>query len=140
MPGRTFSKRIARSLCGEVHRDDGIDPKWESRGRSRGKCQRKARQLCQQVAETLSFVLGGGSDDSLDGLVVLGVEPSPDTTRLLVTVAAGDAETVDPTAILEALERDAPRLRNEVAGAITRRKAPVLAFQLALRTDDRPRV
>ena len=140
MPGRKFSKRIARSLCGEVHRDDGIDPKWESRGRSRGKSQRKARQLCHQVAETLSFVLGGGNDDALDGLVVLGVEPSPDTTRLLVTVAAGDLVTVDPIAILEGLEREAPRLRYEVAAAITRRKAPVLVFQLALRSEDRLRV
>jgi ribosome-binding factor A len=126
-------------MCGEFHGDDGIDPKRDSRGRPRAKNQRKTRQLCQQAAETLSLVLEGGDDDCLGGLVVLRVEPAPDASRLLVTVAALDAREVDRFAILRNLDRAMSRLRSEVARAITRRKAPALAFRLALRTGDLPR-
>ena len=48
---------------------------------------RKAFQLCHQVAETLEEVLAECGDGVLQALRVLDVEPAPDASRLLVTVA-----------------------------------------------------
>ncbi len=44
-------------------------------------------QLCHQVAETLEEVLAECGDVVLQDLRVLDVEPAPDASRLLVTVA-----------------------------------------------------
>ena len=48
---------------------------------------RKALQLCHQVAETLEEVLAECGDGLLQALRVLDVEPAPDASRLLVTLA-----------------------------------------------------
>jgi ribosome-binding factor A len=80
------------------------------------------------------LALESGKDDALSGIIVVRVEPAPDTTRLLVTVTAPCQVIHDPVGVLETLKREAPRLRYEVASAITRRRAPLLAFQLCLPT------
>ena len=90
---------------------------------------RKARQLCCQVADTLNYALG--DDASLAGLLVVAVEPAPDSTCLLVTLCPQLAdEPLDTRAILARLEASAGRLRFEVASAITRKRAPKLLFRL----------
>lgn len=120
-----------RALCGEVHGDDGVDPRqfFEKRVRSR-ELNPKAEQLCRQAAETLSQLFQGElGDDRLNCLRVESVQPASDSSRLLVTVvadcAAGD---FDRTAIDRQLQAAAGRLRTAVAEAITRRKAPSLVF------------
>jgi ribosome-binding factor A len=133
MLARKPSRRVLRALCGEVHSEDGVDPRRDNRHRAGSQAMRKARRLCQQVADTLSLVLDDGSDDLLGDLTVLKVDPAPTTARLLVRVAAICEPGRDPAQFVNALERAAPRLRCEVAAAITRRKAPILAFQLCLR-------
>ena len=43
-----------RAHCGELHADDGVDPRDFFRpDRQRTKLDRKTRQLCQQVQQTL---------------------------------------------------------------------------------------
>ena len=93
---------------------------------------RKALQLCGQVAETLAFVLAGETgDDVLRDLVVVSVVPAPNTSRLLVTVspsvAAADA---DLDAIGSSSTKCAARLRGEIATAIHRRRVPELTFRV----------
>jgi len=89
--------------------------------------QRKAQQFCRQVQRALNLALAeSGSDEYLASLFVEEVSPAPDCGRLLVHVLV-------PTryAIAEAigtLRRNAPRLRSEVAMAITRKRAPELVF------------
>ncbi len=129
MPLRKPSRRRLRSLCAEVHPDDGSDPRLFFRDRDAGKKPgHKARQLCRQVAEVLDSALG---DEQLGDLIVVAVEPAPDGSRLLATVAPRPASgPIDPPAILASLDRAAGRLRSEVAAAITRKRAPLLVYRV----------
>ena len=99
----------------------------------RGGPDRKTLQLCKQVQQTLEYVLTGESgDDTLRGLYVAAVDPAPDASRLLVTVTPQDRTAAfDAAAVLEKLAYAQPRLRSEVAGAISRRKVPDLTFTYA---------
>jgi ribosome-binding factor A len=121
---------LLRSHCDQLHEDDCIDPReYFSRSNFNQKQNRKAKQLCRQVAETLGLVLTGDtSDDLLAELSVVSVVPAPDSSRLLVTVvthAASDREEIE-----RRLAHHGGRLRCEVARAITRKKAPALAFNV----------
>ena len=119
-------------MCGELHEDDGVDPRefFQSQGRRPRKQKHKATQLCRQAAETLSQVLAGESGDPrLVCLRVVGVEPAPDASRLLVTLKADcTADEFDRAETEQQLHASAGRLRTAVAESITRRKAPTLAF------------
>jgi ribosome-binding factor A len=101
----TFNKRTRERMlahCGEIHADDGIDPRDFFRPtRTQIKENRKAQQLCRQVAETLAFVLSGETPDEVIGsLQVLSVVPAPDASRLLVTLRADTRpELFDPELI-----------------------------------------
>ena len=97
---------------------------------------RKTLQLCGQVARTLEYVLAEQGDAVLRDLLVLRVEPAPDASRFLVTVAPMIVgPDFDPMRTLAQLEAASGRLRREIAAAITRRKAPSLAFQLGVESD-----
>ena len=67
----------------------------------------------------------------LRGLYVVSVDPAPDSSRLLVSVAPLDRN--DDTAAATYLTKLAAlsgRLRSEVAASISRRKTPELAFRV----------
>jgi hypothetical protein len=63
---------------------------------------------------------------SLDDLFVEEVLPAPDCGRLLVQVVIPANRAIADT--LRELSRETPRLRSEVATAITRKRAPELCF------------
>jgi len=116
--------------------DDGCDPKeFFKRGVRQTKPDRKARQLCQQVALTLNAVLGGEcGDDVLRGLHVTAVTPAPNTAQLLVTVSplmADDAAAAET--VLAHLQNAAVQIRLAVAAAISRRRTPKLLFRYSAR-------
>lgn len=82
--------------------------------------ERKARQLCRQVQQALNFALAEYN------LFAEEVSPAPDCGRLLVHVfIPADQPVADAMSMLR---REAPRLRSEVAAAITRKRAPELSF------------
>jgi ribosome-binding factor A len=89
---------------------------------------RKALQLCAQVAQTLASVFAECSDDVLRDLTVQSVVPAPNASRLLVTVEPALART---DLLAEHLHRARGRLRGEVAAAINRRRMPDLVFRIA---------
>lgn len=130
----TLDKRAReqmRRFCHEIHEDDGVDPREFFRTeRGARQSDRKARQLCRQTAETLAQVLSGEMHDQrLACLRVTSVQPAPDASRLLVTLVADCApEEFCRTTTETRLQASAGRLRTAVAAAITRRKAPQLAF------------
>jgi ribosome-binding factor A len=126
------SRRQIKSLCAEVHADDGVDPKQFFRpAKTDRKTDRKTLQLCRQVAETLSQVLSGEcGDDVLQSLQVVSVQPAPNASQLLVLVSPTVIDSVDAATILTHLEAANGRLRSEVAAAIVRRRAPKLMFQV----------
>jgi ribosome-binding factor A len=88
---------------------------------------RKARQFCRQVQRALNLALADRSPgDAITDLFVEDVTPAPDCGHLLVHVAVPVDLSISEA--LSALRRDAPRLRSEVAMAITRKRAPELSF------------
>jgi ribosome-binding factor A len=126
---RTREQMLAH--CDAIHEDDGVDPREFFKLRShRDKPDRKAQQLCRQVAETIDQILAGElGDAALNGLRVASAIPAPDASRMLVTlVATGDDGPFDRTAIEHKLATVTGLLRSAVAAAITRRKAPNLSF------------
>jgi ribosome-binding factor A len=89
--------------------------------------QRKAWQFCRQVQRVLNLALADGNvGDDIGGLFVEDVLPAPDCGRLLVHVFIPVGTPVADA--ISALRRETPRLRSEVAEAITRKRAPELAF------------
>jgi len=87
--------------------------------------QRKTQQFCRQVQRALNLALESAATD-LDGLFVDAVSPGPDCGRVLVHVVIPRHHAVAEA--IDALRRIAPQLREEVARAITRKRAPELAF------------
>jgi len=134
--GMALDKRTREQMlemCGEIHEDDGVDPReFFKSGRGPRKQDHKAKQLCRQAAETLDQVLSGEiGDPQLACLRVVSVQPAPDASRLLVTVVADcAAEGYCREEIEERLAASAGRLRTCVASAVTRKKAPMLTFAL----------
>jgi ribosome-binding factor A len=126
------SRKDMLSVCNEIHPEDGVDPREIARtGRPR-KDDRKARQLCRQIAETLSQVLCGEcGDEVLQSLQVVAVDPAPDASQLIVTVQAGFAgEVIDQEVVQARIAAAMGKLRSEVAAAITRKRAPTLIFRV----------
>jgi ribosome-binding factor A len=150
---RISSNKQMRRLCAEPGEEDGLDPRHGMRRSDRGgrtrhsgggpafgpgsqaqPVDRKAAQLCRQVAVTLDEVLAECGDDVLRDLHVMDVAPFPDASRLLVTVLpvdAGAPGTPDPEAVLEHLQHAGGHLRREVAASVTRRHVPLLVYRLA---------
>jgi ribosome-binding factor A len=119
--------------CDSLHDDDGVDPRQFFKPRTGGgKIDRKTRQLCAQVAETLALVLAGEiEDDTLQSLRVEAVDPAPDASQLAVTLRGPtDWRRADVQQALDRLAKISGRLRCEVAAAITRKRAPKLVFHI----------
>lgn len=118
--------------CLEIHEDDGKEAR--SMRPAKGDQQKnnyRTDRLCRQVLETLWLVIAGdGTDNDLSQVRIVSVEPAPDATRLRVIVTADVGDDMETRAHIEAiLKLHMPRLRSEVAAAITRKRAPTLVFQ-----------
>ena len=120
-------KSLARlsAHCDEFHDDDGVDPREYFRPqRKPSKYDRKTRQLCQQVQQTLDQIFGGElRDELLDSLRVLSVSNTASSTLLVTVVADLPSEQFDRTRMESRLSELAGWLRSEVARAITRKRA-----------------
>lgn len=127
------SRKELLSCCDAPGPDDGVDPRKAPREPSAKVPNRKALQLCGQVARTLNAVLQGECrDDVLRDLMVESVVPAPTSVRLLVTVGlVPGADAREPARILEHLQRAQGLLRLAVSADIHRRKAPDLIFRVA---------
>ena len=132
MNAKRRSEKEMHALCGQIHPEDGVDPREFARKERPRKGDRKVRQLCSQVADTLNLVLSGECGDALlQSLQVVSVDPAPDAAHLLVTVRAGlPGEVIDPGVASACFARMMGRLRCEVAAAITRKRAPRLVFRV----------
>src|SRR5262249_31902017 len=120
--------------CIDVGPEDGSDPRDFFRKSPGPVTNRKALQLCGQVADTLNLVLAACGDDLLRRLIVASVQPAPTSVRLLVTVCPGvPTESLEAAEVLERLQRAAGMLRTEVAAGVHRKKAPELLFRFAAR-------
>lgn len=92
----------------------------------RNKFDHKARQLCRQAQRALNLALGEFGDELLNRLYVADVTPAPSASHLLVHVVIPSQLSV--VKVLARLDEVRPRLRMEIAAAITRKRAPELSF------------
>jgi ribosome-binding factor A len=134
MKAKKPSHRQILSFSSDVGPEDGLDPRQAARKPLRRGLNRKALQLSGQIARVLSSVLAWESgDELLQGLTVESVEPAPDSTRMLVTVAVlPSAATANPDTILACLYRSAGKFRAEIAAEIHRKRVPELIFRVRL--------
>lgn len=122
---RKPSRKDLLLSCESIGPEDGLDPKTFFRSGSFKRTNRKALQLCGEVARTIGYALAWELGDDLLGQAhVVAVTPAPDSTRLLVRVATSD----DADAVLSRLLKVAGRLRTRVAQSIHRRRTPELTF------------
>jgi ribosome-binding factor A len=128
MPSRKISRRQLLASCAEVRADDGRDPRLDRREGSAKVPNRKALQLCAQVARTLMGVFADCGDDVLRDLDIESVTPAPNASRLLVTVRP--LVPVETAIVRERLEHARAKLRSEAVAAIHRRRAPDLLFHV----------
>jgi ribosome-binding factor A len=120
-----------QELCSATGPEDGVDPRDALRQAARKKGGRKTQQLCGQVAEALNYAFSAVcQDDVLRELGVVAVQPAPDESRLLVSVAPTLPGPCDAAAVTERLQRVLGKLRAEVAAAIHRKKVPELTFRV----------
>lgn len=97
---------------------------------SRGNHDVKTRRLCRQVSEALQSGLSGEcADELLQQVWIDSVDPSEESSRLIVTVSLPDG--VHPVEAMARLEGARGMLRMIVASAIHRKKVPDLAFRIA---------
>ena len=90
----------------------------------------KDRQVCRQVFDALSYALAELDDPVIAELALIAVDPAPDASRVLVTLAPGRSD-VDFDDALERVRQVAPELRAEVAAEFNRRRIPELTFRIA---------
>jgi len=122
-----------RKFCAELSPEDGVDPKLMARS-GESTDRRKTWQLCSQVHDALRLILGEAADERLQGLEVREVLPAPNDSQLLVLLAPLDPQTAEDSAAIErALLLAAGWVRTEIAGSITRERAPRLVLQLVPR-------
>ena len=91
---------------------------------------RKTLQLCRQVRDVLHSVLAACGDPVLQAVAVGRIEPAPNGGRLRVAVTLPADGTPTRAEAESHLRRAAGMLRSEVAGAIARRHAPELVFEV----------
>lgn len=128
---KRISSKELLSSCAAIGPEDGDDPRDFFKKPAGKILNRKALQLCGQIAKTLRLVLWECGDDVLRELAVEAVQPAPTSVRLLVTLSAPNG--LDDGLVLRHIERAAGLLRREAAAAINRRKAPELTFRVVRR-------
>jgi ribosome-binding factor A len=87
----------------------------------------KARQLCRQVQRALNLALAErGLVVGLDQLYVVDVTSELGCGHLLVHISVPEDRSMPD--VLASLRLEGPRLRAQVAGAISRKRVPELTF------------
>jgi ribosome-binding factor A len=135
MRPRRISRRSILSASTDVGPGDGLDPRFDRGDAPPRVKNRKALQLCSQIAETLALVLSDSGDPVLQNLLVQSVVPWPTTARALVTVTPAVSREFDDARAAAHLQGARARLRCEVAAVVHRRKVPDLFFRIALRSE-----
>lgn len=113
--------------CDDYREGDGVDPRFESQGH-RKVDNRKARQLCAQVADSLNLALSEMADEYLRDLYVDRVIPAPDSSQLLATLIL--PEQLGASEVLASLQRASGKLRTEIAASIHRKRVPQIKYLL----------
>jgi ribosome-binding factor A len=121
---------VLSDMCAEWGEEDGIDSREWGREKRTGD-ERKVRQLCGQVSKVLGCVLAECGDPLLFDLMIEDVSPAPDARRLRVSVRpiwSTPEQERDLSLVLDRLNAQKVRFREEMGRAIRRRRLPDLWF------------
>jgi ribosome-binding factor A len=91
--------------------------------------EHKDRQVCRQVFDALSYALAELGDPVIARLALMSVDPAPDASRVLVTLAPTEGVDIDDAYLR--VRAVAAELRAEVAVEVNRRRVPELTFRIA---------
>ena len=109
---------------------NGIDPSEFFDPQHHARSERKVQQLCKEVERTLAYALPTYGDAVVRDLIIVSVEPAPDASRLLVTLAPSTPLTEEVAAVRERVQRLRGLLRAEIGAAVQRKRTPELTFQI----------
>lgn len=123
----------ARSLCADLHPDDGPPTSRRKESRDDGSDDRKTMQLCAQVRRALHGVIPLPGSSCFEGLVVEAVEPDPDASRLRVVISVPASSERTIPSLRQRLTDMVGFIRSEVAPQIHRKRVPLLTFDLVPR-------
>lgn len=108
--------------------------------RTKAPFNRKQAQLCSEVEQIVTLILGSSVDERLQQLSVHSVEAASDGACLTVyVIPLGELELDASLELMEALEGARAWVRQQVACDINRKRTPELRFQLLFsRTEEEP--
>ena len=125
----------ARSLCADLHADDG-----QPNSRRKETCDdrnddRKTMQLCAQVRRALHGIIPLPGSSFFEGLIVEAVEPDPNATRLRIVISVPISCAHSIPSLNQRLTDMVGFMRSEVATQINRKRVPMLTFEFIPRED-----
>lgn len=121
--------RDVAQLCAEWRAEDGIDPRFEKRGRKPKSSLHQDRRICREVERILPLILANESvNPLLRDLRVLSVDLEDDGHSLRVVLT--DVFGIDAVPDVEqALAGAQTWLRTELAGHFHRKRMPILVLE-----------
>ncbi len=127
----------ARSLCADLHPDDGqlSIPRRREQSYDANADLRKTMQLCAQVRRALYGVIPLPGSALSEDLLVESVEPDPDSVRLKVVISVPANATLPIPALRIHLKAKLGYIRSEIAPQISRKRVPLLTFELIPRIE-----
>ncbi|MCB9891448.1 MAG: hypothetical protein H6833_07365 [Planctomycetes bacterium] len=138
-PKRSF--RAMERLCDSPTDDDGLPPDRWKKTSDKQPTHRKTLMLLKQIRQCVEYVLEYECrDDFLSTLELIDIRAGASSNH--VTITLGTPRPHDPEQVRhleESLEQWKPRLRQEVARVITRKRVPELNLHLAYLTNEEER-
>lgn len=125
----------ARSLCADLHADDGLPNSRRKETRDDCSNDRKTMQLCAQVRRSLHGIIPLPGSSFFEGLVVEAVKPDPNATRLRVVISVPISCAHSIPLLNQRLTDMVGFMRSEVASQINRKRVPMLTFEFIPRED-----
>lgn len=116
--------------CAEIYQDDGVDPRVFFRKKENRSNDRKIRQLCHQVKQTLEILWS--EVEATMGWEITEVLPAPHASRLQVTVVTEGTHPSEEAlaALRDAIEENRTLWREALGQTIHRKRVPELVFQV----------
>ena len=125
----------AKSLCADLHPDDGQPISRGNESRDDHSDDRKTMQLCAQVRRALHGIIPLPGSSFFEGLVVEAVKPDPNASRLCVVISIPISCAHSIPALNQRLTDMVGFMRSEVASQINRKRVPMLTFEFIPRED-----
>ena len=89
----------------------------------------RQNKLCQQVARTINLCLNDCDDPIVQSMLLMGVQPAPDSSCLMLHLEC-DVDEFDHGNALLAIQNQTARLQFEISRSIHRKRVPSLTYSV----------